>query len=71
MIEGQSSTVSFLDKELFLFNLLFIHYNDKFRNEYEACFDFILFWCTLLYQSETKISSVCNANGFNNGSRVW
>ena len=36
MIEGQSFTVSFSDKELFLFNFLFIHHTDKFRSEYEA-----------------------------------
>ena len=27
--------------------------------------DFILFWCILLYRTDTNISSFCNANGFN------
>ena len=36
MTGGQSSTVSFSDKELFLFKLPFIYYNDKFRSENAA-----------------------------------
>ena len=36
MIEEQSSTVSFSDKEVSVLNILFIHYHDKFRSEYEA-----------------------------------
>ena len=64
---GQSSTVSFSDKELFLLNILFIHYIDKYEALYLILFDFILCWCTLFYQTETKISSFCNASGFN----IW
>ena len=36
MTEVQSSRISFSDKELFLFNLLFTHYTNKFHSEYEA-----------------------------------